>query len=194
MKLKVDDILERVTRIEEERADYVQAAELWEDMWMLKKFDISPEDSIRKEGVERITTPTPYNVVQLGLRLVASAPRIEVPTSSAEQDDEEAAQKRQRWLTALWERTNRQQRVDVVNNAAWQSLVRGRHAFEVKWIKDELPKRLQKKRLPILIRTLDPFNVGSLQGPYYTEYAYHKFETSRLVAKQWFPDLRWKSL
>lgn len=192
-KLKVDDILQRVENIEDDRADYVNAAEVWEKMWRLEYFSTTGREAVQKDGVERIVTPTPYNVVQLGLRLVASTPRIEVPSNSPELKDEEAATKKERFLSAFWERSNRQQRVDIINNAAWQSLVRGRHAFEVKWIKDELPKRLQEKRLPILVRTIDPLNVGSKQGPYYTEYAFHKWDTSRLIAKQWFPDLRWNT-
>lgn len=194
MKLTVDEIQDRVEQIEEERADYTKAAEVWESMWMLKAFDRSVKDAINVDGVEQVTTPTPYNIVQLAGRLIASLPRIEVPSSSAEDDDEGASEKRERWLNALWERTNRQQRTDVVANAAWQSLVRGRHAFEIKWVKEELPKRLQEKRLPILIRTLDPFNVGTRTGAYYTEYAYHKWETSRLQVKQWFPQIRFKDL
>ncbi len=194
MKLKVDEILDRVDQIETERAGYRKAAETWENMWMLNNFDKSSSDARKEDGVELVTTPTPYNTVQLNTRFVGSLPRITVPTSIAEEDDELAAQKRERWLSALWERSNRQQRTDLIADGAWWSSVRGRHVYEVKWIKDLLPKRLRETRLPILIRTLDPFNVGTKQGPYYTEYAYHKWNASRLVARQWFPKLKWESL
>ena len=78
--------------------------------------------------------PHTYNIVHLARRLIASEPQIEVPAEDNEHDDDDSADKRQRWLSAFWQRTNREQRRDIIADAAWQVLVRGRTVFEVKWL------------------------------------------------------------
>ncbi|MBP8183352.1 MAG: hypothetical protein KAX88_04555, partial [Rhodoferax sp.] len=194
MKLTAEEIESHVLDTEKARAGYVIAADVWEKMWTLQLYDKTPKQVLLREGREQVTLPTPYNIVHLARRLIASEPQIEVPAEDNEHDDDDSADKRQRWLSAFWQRTNREQRRDIIADAAWQVLVRGRCVFEVKWIEDELPKRYKENRLPVLLRTLDPLNVGVKNGPLYTEYAYHKYRQERGLAAQRYPNLKKSAL
>lgn len=194
MKLSSEEILSHVLDTEKARAGYVAAADVWEKMWTLQLYDKTPKQVLLREGREQVTLPTPYNIVHLARRLIASEPQIEVPAEDNEHDDDDSADKRQRWLSAFWQRTNREQRRDIIADAAWQVLVRGRTVFEVKWIQEELPARYKKNRLPVLLRTLDPLNVGVKNGPLYTEYAYHKYRQERSLAAQRYPNIKKSSL
>ena len=194
MKLTAEEIESHVLDTEKARAGYVIAADVWEKMWTLQLYDKTPKQVLLREGREQVTLPTPYNIVHLARRLIASEPQIEVPAEDNEHDDDDSADKRQRWLSAFWQRTNREQRRDIIADAAWQVLVRGRCVFEVKWIEDELPARYKGSRLPILLRTLDPLNVGIKNGPLYTEYAYHKYRQERGLVAQRYPNIKKSSL
>mgnify|MGYP001189987010 FL=1 len=193
-KTEVQDILDRVGQVEDERAKYREMAIEWEKMWRLEHFKRSSKEAVEIDGQEQVTMPTPFNVVNLAQRLFSSVPKIEVPANDANNEADEAAGMRKRWLTAMWQRVNQQQSRDVIADAIWQSLVRGRFCFEVKWVKESLPKRMRKEKFPILIRTLDPLNVGFKQGPLYTEYAFHKYMEQGLLAKQRYPDIQWDKL
>lgn len=187
--MDIDEIKWRVDDLESKRADYRKAAEVWERMWMLKVFKQTPEQA-QRENKEQVTLPTPYNIVMLAKRLVNTEPRIEVPSGTGENDDDESADKRERWLTAFWQRVTREQRRDILADAVWQVLVRGRFCLEAKWIQPLLPPRLQGSRLPILVRTLDPLQVGVKQGPLWTEYAYHKYREEYRLVKQRYPKIK----
>lgn len=187
--LELDDILDRIRQTEEDRGDYAKAAVQWENMWSLKAFDKPAVVALEEDAQEQVTVPTPYNVVHLGRRLISQDPRIEVPSTDADSKEGEAASRRERFLTAFWQRANKEQGRIVVSDSTWQSLVRGRHCLEITWVKDLLPERLQKRRLPILVRTLDPLNVGVKRGPLWTDYAYHKYRDRRSNVRQRYPDL-----
>lgn len=193
MKLELDDILTRVSRTEDDRAEYVRMAESWEKMWRMEVFSKSAEAAIAQDGQEQITLPTGYNIIQLASRLIGNKPGIDVPPLDVTKDADEAAESCERWLVAMFQAVNRQQERNIIDDAKFWTFLRGRNVFEVKWVEDELPVMLKKTRLPILIRTLDPLNVGVKRGPLYTHWAYHKYETEVLDAKQRYPDLkRWK--
>lgn len=186
---EIDDILDRVRQTEEDRSEYAKAAAQWEDMWALKAFDKPAVVALEEDAQEQVTVPTPYNVVHLGRRLISQDPRIEVPSTDVDSKEGEAASRRERFLTAFWQRVNKEQGRIVVSDSTWQSLVRGRHCLEITWVKDLLPTRLQNRRLPILVRTLDPLNVGIKRGPLWTDYAYHKYRDRRSNVRQRYPDL-----
>ncbi|MFN8468566.1 MAG: hypothetical protein U0X20_23610 [Caldilineaceae bacterium] len=190
MTMQVGEILERVDDLDDKRARYREAARQWQEMWLLKAFDDDAETSIKKYKREQVTLPIPYNIVHLGRRLIASEPKIEIPSGTSQQDDDESAQKRERWLTAYWQRADREQRRMIIADAAWQTMVRGRFVFEVKWVREQLPQRLRDQRLPILVRTLDPLSVGIKAGPLYTEYAYHRYEDERSLVQQRYPTVQ----
>ena len=190
MKLEVGDILQRVTNEEGKRSKYVEMAKRWEKMWLLDPgFSKTLNDSIAKDGREQVVTADPYNVVNLAQRLISTQPHIDVPPRDETDESSKAAQAKEKFLSAMWQRISHLQGRNILYDAAWMSLVRGRAAFEVKWIKEALPKSMRGKRFPILIRTLDPLNIGVHRGPLYTEYAYHKYRESRVNVRQRYPKL-----
>lgn len=194
MKLDAEGILQRVRNTEADRAEYVGMAARWEKMWMLDAgFTRSLDDSIKKDGREQVVTSDPYDIVNLALRLIATQPRIDCPPHDETEDAKKLAQSKEQFLSAMWQQITKLQGRNVLYDAAWYSLVRGRACFEVKWIKEALPKSMKKRRFPILIRTLDPINVGVHRGPLYTEYAYHKYRDKIVNVRQRYPKLSiWK--
>lgn len=190
MKLEVKEIQERVTVVEDERAEYARLAADWEALWRMDVWETSWKDSLTQKGQEQVTLPTTYNTVQLAMRLFSNEPKIEVPSCHPSKDTDAQAGKRERWLKAMWSVVDYQQHRSIVMDLVWQSLVRGRHCVEVKWIEDALPKKLKGKRFPILIRTLDPLNVGVRHGPMWIEYAYHKYRQKVSLALQRYPNLK----
>jgi hypothetical protein len=189
MKLTEQDILDRVSRTEMERSGYAERAVEWEKAWRLKLFERTQAEAIEQDSQEQVTLPGPRNVVNLAQRLISTTPKIDIasPEVSAEADKE--AEHCEQWVTAMFQAANRQQNRNLFSDATWQSLVRGRACFEVKWVGDILPERLKKTQLPILIRTLDPLNVGVKRGPLYTYWAYHKCQEDRLNVQASFPKL-----
>lgn len=188
MKIEEKTILERVQNTENARSAYVTMAAKWEKMWLLDPgFTKSLQDAIDKDGREQVVTSDPYDVVNLAQRLIATQPRIDCPPADKTEEADRFAQSKEQFLTAMWQQATKLQGRNLLHDAAWLSLVRGRCAFEVKWIKDALPKAMQNKRFPILIRTLDPVNVGVHRGPLYTEYAYHRYRDNIVNVRQRYP-------
>ncbi|MBK8467752.1 MAG: hypothetical protein IPL32_18220 [Chloracidobacterium sp.] len=190
MRLTEQQILDRVSRTEAERNNYAIKAEIWENMWRLKQFELTPLEAVEQNAQEQVTLPTPRNVVNLAQRLISTLPKIDVPSPKVSKEADALAEKTEAWLSAVFQSANRQQNRNLISDATWQSLVRGRFCFEVKWIGDVLPERLKKTTLPILIRTLDPLNVGIKRGPIYTHWAYHKCDEERLNVMASFPKLK----
>jgi hypothetical protein len=190
MKLEVKDVQERVNLVEEERAEYNRLAADWEQIWRMDVWETSWKDSLTQKGQEQVTLPEPYNTVNLAQRLFSNEPKIEVPSCHPSKDTDEQAGKREKWLKGMWSVVDYQQHRSVVSDLVWQSLVRGRHCVEVKWIRDELPEKLREKRFPILIRTLDPLNCGFRYGPLWTEYAYYKYRQAASLVLQRYPGLK----
>jgi len=188
MKLDEGDIKDLVAETERKRSDWAKAAEEWEKMWALQRFDDTRTDIKELDGIEAITTPDPFNIVQMVSRIVASDIRVEIPYIDATEEDDDRSIKMEEWITSFWQRSSRQQGRNIIDDMTWQSAVRGRGAMQILWVQDELPKKLQGKRLPILPRTLDPLNVGVKRGPYWTEHAYHKYDASYSDIKQRYPD------
>lgn len=184
-------ILDRVTRHDDERGPYKAAVQQWQKMWRLDPGFVEPLSQAILKGQEQVITPTPFNVVNLSQRLLSTTPRVDViPQDIANQESVQYAESCEKWLTAMWKRINFDQRKNVLSDAIIDNLVCGRFAFEVKWIKQNLPPMLKKTVFPILIRTLDPVNVGLSMGPYAPEFAYHKYtDTARNVIRRW-PDLK----
>ncbi len=189
MKLTIDDIQERVEVVENDRSGYRKLAHQWERMWRMDVFQRTWKQAMA-EGQEQIALPTTYNTVNLAMRLFSNEPKIEVPTLQPTEGQDGASNLRERWLRAMWMTADYQQHRSLISDLVWQSLVRGRHAVEVKWIKDELPEKMKGKRFPILIRTLDPLNVGVREGPLWVEYAYHKYSQKVSQVTQRYPKLK----
>lgn len=191
MKWEVEDVLEKVDKCESEKGEYRKFAVEWENMWRLQGFERSEKEA-QEQGYEQISLPIPYNTVHLLMRLMADDPKIDCPARDISDTETQISEKKERWLTAMWQMVGAQQRSNPIANAKWQSGVRGLHAFEVKWIEDVLPKHLKERRFPIMIRNLDPLNVGVREGPLYTEYAYHKYDADLTDIFQRYPQYRKK--
>jgi hypothetical protein len=196
MNLELTDILDRVNRTEAERQGYYRNCERWERMWRLDpQFEIdSWQDSVTKHGRERVISADPQDIVNVARRLISSTPKINVPPKSQSNEDIEVAKRKELWLSAAWHTHTRQQQRNIIADATWYALVRGRCVFDVRWIKEELPKSLKKTTFPIRVRALDPMNVAIRHGPLYTLWAYHLYESDKLDLKQSYPDLEmWKT-
>jgi len=188
--LTIDDILGRIGHTEQARSQYNTMAAKWEKMWLLDAgFSKTLTQSIEKDGREQSTTADPFNVVLLAQRLIATQPKIDCPPRDNTEDSARQAQNKEQFLAAMWQQIAKLQGRNTLFDASWMSLVRGRLVFEVKWIKDALPKKLQEKRFPISIRVLDPTSCGVHRGPLYVEYAFQKSTEKVLNAKQLFPKL-----
>jgi hypothetical protein len=192
MKIKIDEVKDTVSRVESDRSAYAYLARKWEKMWCLDLFEKSRDKAAEEDGQEQVTLPTPYNVVNLAERLITTTPDIICPSPAANNVDDGDAALRQKWLKAMWQRANKQARKDIIGAAWWQSLVRGRGVFEIKWVEDALPKRLKERRMPIHIRTLDPLNCGFVHGELFTEVGFHKYYQERRLAAHRYPAIKRK--
>lgn len=187
MKLDAGEIDDLVEETERKRAGWAQAAQVWEKDWSLVRYDDSPNDIKELDGVSVVVSPDPYNIIQLLMRFVADEVRVEIPSISTKDDDEDRAEEIEEFLVAFEHESGRQQGRNLIQDKTWFSGVRGRGASQTIWVADVLPKGLKDERLPILKRNLDPFNVGVARGPYWTDHAYHKYEASRADIEQRYP-------
>lgn len=187
--MKVEEINALVASYENSQADYYRKAKQWEKMWRLEAFEENRDEALR-DGREQVTLPDPYNVVQLATRLFSTIPAITCPSEDVTKEKDESAQIRQKFLSALWHRASRELRRDVIKEAAMFGLIRGRFAFDLRWIGKSIPEAQKKRRMPFLLRTLDPYNVGERRGPIGPRWAYHRYdETFPNIVQHW-PDAR----
>lgn len=194
-KLTVNRIKHIVDTERELNARYYMRAQVWERMYFSLQWDRNKRDAIEQDGKELVTLPTAWNTVHLGMRLISNQPKIEVPSCHATNLSDENAQKRKKWLLAMYQRVNAQQGMDVIEALKWQSMVRGRHAVEVKWILESIPEKVRKQKFPIMVRPLDPYNVGVIRGPYWTEFAYVLEENvPRWRVRQQYPGCNFRKL
>lgn len=189
MKIEIEEVKDNVESCEDADANYRKLAERAQEAWELKAFKRDLTTAINMDGQEQVVLPTPFNDIGLACRLLSSMPRVEVPASDETQDAEEVSDRKERWLTAAYQRIYQQQRMNVVALLEHFSFLRGRHAFSVNWVKDDYPKGMRDKVFPILIRPLDPLNVGISRNPLYTDYAYHKYCTTVCSIKRRYPKL-----
>lgn len=189
---KVDQVLGEVEELEAAQGEYRELAKIWENMWGLVP-PFTEKDSrkvVENEGREQITLPTPRNVVHLTQRLVASDPKIDVyQDAEAEGDEHSGASLREQWLTAFWQRVGREQQRELLAEAVWLLAVRGRCAFDVRWVRPMLPKSQQKRRLPVTVRLLDPLKVGVRDGAFGPTCAYHRYDESVAEVLRRYPEL-----
>jgi hypothetical protein len=191
MKLDAGEIKDLVTETEGKRADWAQAAEVWEKDWSLVRYEDTRETKREQDGVDVVVSPDPYMVVQLLHRFVADEMRVEIPSLSAKDDDEDRAEKIEEFLVAYEQQNNREQGLNLIHAKTWQSGVLGRGASQVLWVEPALEKlKLSGKRLPISKRKLDPRNVGIGRSVMGVEYAYHKYKTTRADIEARYPSFK----
>jgi hypothetical protein len=191
MKLDKEIILERYGRCEDSMAAYRQLAGEWESMYKLDPGFSKTQKEMIAEGKEQVVLPVPFNVINLSQRLLSNKPRINVMTGDLmNKDSVEHAEQKEQFLSAYWKRICYDLHRNPLADANWYNLVRGRHAFDVRWIKKALPRMLQKTMLPITVRALDPVNVGYWHNGTYMEWVYVTEETSLLEVLRKWPELR----
>lgn len=191
MKLTLEDIKLRIDQTEDANTNHRALMKDWESMYQLDAgFTKTWREAVKTDGREQVVTPDPYNVIQLAMRLIPSQPKIDVPPKEENEEALLRSQKVEAWLTAMYQRVNWQQGRNFVEDLKLLVFKRGVGYIEAKWVGDELLEPLKKKRFPILIRTLDPVEVGFHRGPLHVEYAYHRYEDETINVRQRYPHLK----
>lgn len=188
MKLDEGQIKDLVNETERKRSNWVAWADEWERLWRLCDFDDNPKDHKDMDGVRSVVMPDPFNIIQLLQRMVADEMRVEVPSLSVKEDDEDRSEMLEEWLVAFDFESNRQQGRNHGNDKTWQSGVLGRGASRTIYTGDIMPKGMAK--LPILRENLDPRNVGVSRTYFGTEWAYHKYKTTRSYIERRYPKFK----
>lgn len=183
MKLTIEEIQERVRRCEDERGTYETLAKKWQEAWELKSNDTRTLQQVMADGQERVVMPTPFTTIQLAQRLISSDPRVEVPALGDDDEQMKAAEKKERWLSAAWQQINRTHEANTVTGLTLYTLIRGRHALEVKWV-GPIGTKSKDRRFPILVRALDPLTVFVRKNHRGTQYAFHRYDSVVCDLKQ----------
>lgn len=191
MKLDAGEIRDLVQETERKRQQWADAADVWEGDWRLARYDDTREHKREMDGIDIVVSPDPFNVIQLAHRFIADEPRVEVPSLSPKEDDEERSEKMEEFAVAFEQANNREQGKNLIHAKVWQSGVLGRGASQVLWVEPILKEmKLSGRRLPISKRSLDPRNVGVGRGSMGVDYAYHKYKCSRSYIEQNYPKFK----
>lgn len=169
-------VQERSDFLYDEQEDYRKAAEGWENIWKLKAFEQSA-DQAEKEG-KILTVPNdPYNIVKLTERLLGGRMRIDVIATDDTTATRHLGEKRELWLGGFWNTQQMETGINVRRQAIWWAAVRGRFALDVRWVKEVLPEYYKNKRLPVMVRCLDPLNVLQQDSEFgWPSYVIHRYE------------------
>jgi hypothetical protein len=189
MKLDAQEIKDLVDETERKQHNWVAWADELEAMWFGCNYEDSPEDYRDMDGLEAITLPDPFNIIQLLQRFVASDTRVEIPYLTQKDEDNARSDLMEEWTMAFDEESNRQLGKHHTQGKTWMSGVLGRGASRVIWTGGIVPSGLQD-RLPILRENIDPRNVGVARGPFGTEWAYHTYKTTRSYIERYYPDYK----
>lgn len=191
MKLDAGEIQDVVLETERKRSKWARAAEIWEQDYKLARYEDSREAKRELDGVDVVVSPDPYNIIQVLQRMVANEMRVEIPSISTKEDDEDRSQVMEAWAVSFDTLSNRQQGTNHITDMTTLSGVLGRGAAQILWIGDVIPKGVGTDRiLPIWRRTLEPRNVGLGRNAYWTDYGYHKYRTTRAEVEQRYPKFR----
>lgn len=194
MELTLQHVLDRVDRTERANLGFRTLCDEYIQMYKGDAgFGRSLQEAIA-QGQEQITTPAPFNTVNLALRLLASEPDINVVPAKINSDKYvQRAKQTEKFLGGVWKRNNMDTGRNILQDAEVNGLVLGRPVLDVRWIENSLPKNLKKRHFPIAIRTLDPRNVGYYDNSVYIEYVYHKYKMPIIdIIRRW-PELSEKS-
>jgi hypothetical protein len=190
MKLDAGEIVQLVDETEQKRNSWAKAANVWESDWYGARYSDTALDHQEIDGIKAVVTPDAFNIVQLLLRFVAGEQRVEVPSLSVKEDDEDRSEIMEEWTVAFDQESNRQQGRNHINDMTLQSGVLARGATQVVWVGDLHKKQKITNRLPILRLTRDPRNVGIGRGAFGVNYAYHKYNTSRSYISEMYPSFK----
>lgn len=190
MKLSLNHILDRVHRTDRNRSGFVSLCDEYIAMYKGDAgFGRTLQEAIM-QGQEQITTPAPFNTINLSQRLLATEPEIQmIPKEMGKEKSIENAKKLQKFLTAMWKRINLDMRRNVLADVELNGLLMGRPVFDVRWVEQALPSLRRKRQFPIAVRALDPRNVGYYNNSLYTEFIYHKYRAPLIEVKRRWPEL-----
>src|SRR3990167_1477759 len=148
-------VQERSDFLYDEEEEYRKAADGWLDIWKLKAHKQTAEEA-EKEGKILATPNDPYNIIKLTERLLGGRMRIDVIASYDTTATREIGEKRELWLGGFWNTAQMETGINVRRQAIWWASVHGRFALDVRWVKEVLPEFYKDKRLPVMVRCLDP--------------------------------------
>lgn len=189
MKLDETEIKDLVAETERKRSNWSIWADEWERLWRLCDFNDDPKDTKDLDGIRSVVMPDPFNIIQLLQRMVADDMRVEIPSLSVKEDDEDRSELLEEWLVACDFESNRMRGRNHVNDMVWQSGVLGRGAARVIYTGGILPDGMDWK-LPIAREILDPRNVGIARTYYGTEWGYHKYKQTRSYIERYYPKFK----
>lgn len=175
-KLTEKEICTTIDARMEERLNANRMMDKWQRAWAQDVYSLTKATELHIKGMEQVVTPAPTNTVSLAMRLIDTKPKVRIPASGDNAEDDARAGKAQQWLNLMWENIALEGMADPIAGATWQSFTLGRHVVQVMWIRESLPESLQDTRLPFTIRTLDPRNAGSYHNGMYNEYGWNVYE------------------
>jgi len=173
MKFSVQDIKDAVAQTESARADYVNAANIWREMWKLCFWTNKDREQAKKEGRELHTLMWPRNTVNLANRLIGVDPKISCP--SYDEGDMDNSKARGEWLKTLWQVQAYGQKMHPLHALRWHMNVSARCVVRLLWTGNLVDEMSKGSVPPLLIQPLDPMNVGWKDGLYYPQWVYHRY-------------------
>lgn len=174
-KLTKKEIESTIDARMDNRKNAVRLMDKWQKAWAQDVYSLTKATALDIKGMEQVVTPAPTNTVNLAMRLIDTKPKVKIPASGDNTEDDARAGKAQQWLNLMWENVALEGMADPIAGATWQSFTLGRHVMQVMWIKEQLPESLQETRLPFTVRTLDPRNAGSYHNGMYNEYGWNTY-------------------
>ena len=175
-KLTEKEIVTIIDTRQDERGNAHKMMDKWQRAWAQDVWSMTKNTAMHISGMEQVVTPAPTNTVSLAMRLVDTKPKVKIPKSGDNAEDDRKAARVEKWLNTMWENVALEGMADPIAGATWQSFTLGRHVIQVMWIKESLPETLQETRLPFTVRNLDPRNAGTFHNGIYTEYGWHIYE------------------
>jgi len=182
---------DRVSDLDTKRATWAKWCGDFEKMVRLEAFDMTAKKA-HEEGKELFSRPVPYNVVNLTRRLLSGPMEVEAVPAEDTDEAREKAEALEQWLSGFWYRISRDQQRNIKNDLIWFGTVRGRMTIDVRWVGDQMPERAKGKRLPFLVRALDPLNVYCGYDAWGITWGCHKYEPTVAEFKSRWPKARLK--
>jgi hypothetical protein len=159
-----------------------------EDAFNLDAFEESVQQAL-DDGREQATSGAPRSTIINAMKLVeAASPDIMVPTSGFDSTSDKAADMKQRWLLAMWQRASAQSGSSVIAKAFFNAIIHGRSYLQLFWASEIIPDALEGSLSPLMIIVSRYDECGTRDGPLYTEAGYRRLMMTISDAKQQFPD------
>ena len=157
-ELTAKEIIDRVARLKQEMGNRNERMADYEAMYCMRIW----RDPKRPDDV-RVTLPTAYDLIEKSRALlITRPPTITVPTTSTAPDEQERAQKIERFLYGFAERTNLTKQF---SDSEWNALTLGEGHLKVQW--DALAA---DDEFPLIVLAPDPRTVYGKMNPQQDRY------------------------